>query len=411
MNNCVNLCKAAPAAPRSFQMKSNHKADKLALMSEIFFILPWGLVGGGLVVLVVLLLKRQPAAGQDTSDLADLRGQLAMLSQNNQQQQQAQIDQMAALSKRLEDSLAGMSQRMGQSLQDQTEKTHKNLNDLSARLAVIDAANAKISELTGQVTQLHNILANKTERGAFGEVQLENLVRNVLPPNAYDFQFQLSNGRRADCVLKLPNPPGDIIIDSKFPLEAWHQLQQAEDETARRAARKQLGADVLKHVRDIQDRYIIAGETAESACMFLPSEAVYAELHAHLPDIVEKSYSARVWIVSPTTMMATLNTVRAILRDARMREQTALIQKEIGVLITDIERLDKRVDNLDKHFDLAVRDVREIKTSTGKITSRGRRIEDYDVSDAPPEPVLPSQPDKLPAETDTAAPPEKDNSL
>ena len=411
MNNCVNLCKAAPAAPRSFQMKSNHKADKLALMSEIFFILPWGLVGGGLVVLVVLLLKRQPAAGQDTSDLADLRGQLAMLSQNNQQQQQAQIDQMAALSKRLEDSLAGMSQRMGQSLQDQTEKTHKNLNDLSARLAVIDAANAKISELTGQVTQLHNILANKTERGAFGEVQLENLVRNVLPPNAYDFQFQLSNGRRADCVLKLPNPPGDIIIDSKFPLEAWHQLQQAEDETARRAARKQLGADVLKHVRDIQDRYIIAGETAESACMFLPSEAVYAELHAHLPDIVEKSYSARVWIVSPTTMMATLNTVRAILRDARMREQTALIQKEIGVLITDIERLDKRVDNLDKHFDLAVRDVREIKTSTGKITSRGRRIEDYDVSDAPPEPVLPSQPDKLPAETDTAAPAEKDNSL
>ena len=168
---------------------------------------------------------------------------------------------------------------------------------------------------------------------------------------------------------------------------------------------------MLKHVRDIQDRYIIAGETAESACMFLPSEAVYAELHAHLPDIVEKSYSARVWIVSPTTMMATLNTVRAILRDARMREQTALIQKEIGVLITDIDRLDKRVDNLDKHFDLAVRDVREIKTSTGKITTRGRRIEDYDVSDTPPEPVLPSQPDKLPADTDNTAPAKTENSL
>ena len=411
MNNCVNLCKAAAATHRSFQMKSDHKADKLTPMAEILFILPWGLVGGGLVVLIVMLLRRPPAGRQDTSELADLRGQLAMLSQNNQQQQQAQIDQMAALSKRLEDSLAGMSQRMGQSLQDQTEKTHKNLNDLSARLAVIDAANAKISELTGQVTQLHNILANKTDRGAFGEVQLENLVRNVLPPNAYEFQFQLSNGRRADCVLKLPNPPGDIIIDSKFPLEAWHQLQGAEDEAARRAARKQLGADVLKHVRDIQDRYIIAGETAESACMFLPSEAVYAELHAHLPDIVEKSYSARVWIVSPTTMMATLNTVRAILRDARMREQTALIQKEIGVLITDIDRLDKRVDNLDKHFDLAVRDVREIKTSTGKITTRGRRIEDYDVSDTPPEPVLPSQPEKLPADTDNTAPAKTENSL
>ena len=370
-------------------------------MSDILLILPWGLVGVGLIVLILVLLRRGATAPSPTPELADLRGQLAMLSQTSQQQQQAQIDQMSALSKRLEDSLAGMSQRMGQSLQDQTEKTHKNLNDLSARLAVIDAANAKIAELTGQVTQLHNILANKTERGAFGEVQLENLVRNVLPPNAYDFQVQLSNGRRADCVLKLPNPPGDIIIDSKFPLEAWHQLQQAEDEGARRSARKQLGADVLKHVRDIQDRYIIAGETAESACLFLPSEAVYAELHANLPDIVEKSYAARVWIVSPTTMMATLNTVRAILRDARMREQTALIQKEIGVLITDIERLDKRVDNLDKHFDLAQRDVRDIKTSTGKITTRGRRIEDYDVSDTPPEPVLPSQADRLASDTGT----------
>lgn len=367
-------------------------------MSDILLILPWGLVGVGLILFLIFLLKRQPQASTDQPELSDLRGQLAILNQNSLQQQQAHIEQMSALSKRLEESLAGMSQRMGQSLQDQTEKTHKNLTDLSARLAVIDAANAKISELTGQVTQLHNILANKTDRGAFGEVQLENLVRNVLPPNAYEFQFQLSNGRRADCVLKLPNPPGDIIIDSKFPLEAWHQLQQAEDEAGRRAARKQLGADVLKHVRDIEERYIIAGETAESACMFLPSEAVYAELHAHLPDIVEKSYAARVWIVSPTTMMATLNTVRAILRDARMREQTALIQKEIGVLITDIERLDKRVDNLDKHFYLAQRDVREIKTSTGKITSRGKRIEDYDVTDSPPDPVLPTQTELLPAD-------------
>ena len=372
-------------------------------MTDILLILPWGLLGGCLVGFFFALAKRKTDVQTDAPELADLRGQLSMLSQTSQQQQQAQIEQMSALSKRLEESLAGMSQRMGQSLQQQTEKTHQNLTDLSARLAVIDAANAKISELTGQVTQLHNILANKTDRGAFGEVQLENLVRTVLPPNAYDFQVQLSNGKRADCVLKLPNPPGDIVIDSKFPLEAWHHLQQADDETARRAARKQLGADVLKHVRDIQERYIITGETAESACMFLPSEAVYAELHAHLPDIVEKSYSSRVWIVSPTTMMATLNTVRAVLRDARMREQTALIQKEIGVLITDIERLDKRVDNLDKHFDLAQRDVREIKTSTGKITSRGKRIEDYEVSETPPDAVLPAQADLLPDETDTKA--------
>ena len=372
-------------------------------MMDFFLFLPWGLLGGCVAGFFFVLAKRRTDVRAVAPELADLRGQLSMLSQTSQQQQQAQVEQMSALSKRLEESLAGMSQRMGQSLRQQTEKTHQNLTDLSARLAVIDAANAKISELTGQVTQLHNILANKTERGAFGEVQLENLVRNVLPPNAYDFQVQMSNGKRADCILKLPNPPGDIVIDSKFPLEAWHQLQRAEDEADRRAARKQMGADVLKHVRDIQERYIIAGETAESACMFLPSEAVYAELHAHLPEIVEKSYKARVWIVSPTTMMATLNTVRAVLRDARMREQTALIQKEIGVLIVDIERLDKRVDNLDKHFDLAQRDVQEIKTSTGKITSRGKRIEDYEVSDAPPDPVLPTQAELLPDDTDTGA--------
>ena len=382
-------------------MKRRHNAGRLSVMTDLLLILPWGLLGGCVVGFFFVLAKRRTDVQNPATELVDLRGQLSMLSQASQQQQQAQIEQMSALSKRLEESLAGMSQRMGQSLQQQTEKTHQNLTDLSARLAVIDAANAKISELTGQVTQLHNILANKTDRGAFGEVQLENLVRTVLPPNAYDFQVQLSNGKRADCVLKLPNPPGNIVIDSKFPLEAWHHLQQADDEAARRAARKQLGADVLKHVRDIQERYIITGETAESACMFLPSEAVYAELHAHLPDIVEKSYSARVWIVSPTTMMATLNTVRAVLRDARMREQTALIQKEIGVLITDIERLDKRVDNLDKHFDLAQRDVREIKTSTGKITSRGKRIEDYEVSETPPDAVLLAQADLLPDETDT----------
>jgi len=162
-------------------------------------------------------------------------------------------------------------------------------------------------------------------------------------------------------------------------------LQSAEDDAARKAARKQLGADVLRHVRDISDKYIIAGETSDSACLFLPSEAVYAELHANMLDIVEKSYAARVWIVSPTTMMATLNTVRAILRDARMQEQTAVIQKEIGVLVTDVKRLEDRVKKLDQHFTLAQRDIQEIQTSTGKITRRGQRIEDYDVDDNAPD--------------------------
>jgi DNA recombination protein RmuC len=373
-------------------------SQTLIIIIAIAILIALAAIGLGLFV----FLRQKPAGTETASlELSELRGQLTQLAQLSQQQQQGHVEQMASLSKRLEESLAGMSARMGNSLQEQTEKTHKNLSDLAARLAVIDAANAKIGELTGQVTQLHNILANKTDRGAFGEVQLENLVRNVLPPNAYEFQVQLSNGRRADCLLKLPNPPGDIIIDAKFPLEAWHQMQNAKDENGRKAARKQLGMDVLKHVKDIQERYIITGETAESACLFLPSEAVYAELHANMLDVVEKSYDARVWIVSPTTMMATLNTVRAILKDARMREQTALIQKEIGMLVGDVTRLDKRVDNLGKHFDLAQKDVQEIKTSTGKISNRGRRIEDYDVESDEVKNVVSSPQDLLSASQDT----------
>ena len=181
--------------------------------------------------------------------------------------------------------------------------------------------------------------------------------------------------------MRLPNPPGDIVIDAKFPLEAWQALQDAPDEVAKQAARKALGVAVKGHVKDISDKYILSGETAESACLFLPSEAVYAELHANMQSIIEDSYRARVWIVSPTTMMATLNTVRAILRDSRMREQTALIQNEIIKLIEDVVRLDKRVESLDKHFNQAIKDVSDIRTSTGKITKRGERIGEFDVID------------------------------
>ncbi len=336
-----------------------------------------------IIVLIVLVLKMRSAT-PDTApahEMLSLKGQLEQMTLQAGTQASAHADQMASLSKRLEESLATMNERMGRQLNLHSEKTHENLNKLSERLAVIDAANTQIEQLTGQVVQLHNILANKTDRGAFGEVQLENLVRNVLPPDAYEFQVQLSNGRRADCVLKLPNPPGDIVIDAKFPLEAWHRMQQASSDKDRLAERKQLGADILKHVKDIHEKYIIAGETSDSACLFLPSEAIYAELHAHMREIVDKSYTARVWIVSPTTMMATLNTVRAVLRDARMREQTALIQKEIGLLSDDVMRLGKRVENLDRHFGLAVKDIDDIKISTSKINSRGKRIRNFDVDD------------------------------
>ena len=341
------------------------------------------------------------AVSEDASDLgiAALKGQLDTLNQaavaNQSQMQEQMRRQEAELSKRLEEALASMGDRVSKSLASQTQSTHDNLKSLSERLAVIDAANQQITSLTTQVTSLQNILSNKTERGAFGEVQLENLVRTVLPPNAYDFQHQLSNNRRADCVLRLPNPPGDIMIDAKFPLEAWHKLQNATTENERNAAYKALGVAVKGHVRDIAEKYIIPGETAESACMFLPSEAVYAELHANLPQIIEESYRLRVWIVSPTTMMATLNTVRAILRDARMREQTALIQAEIIKLIDDVVRLDRRVEQLDKHFGHAQKDIVDIRTSTGKITKRGEKIGEFDVIEEAPSHPLGTKDDLL----------------
>ena len=332
-----------------------------------------------LIIALLFIISRKKSSNIQSVIIAELKGQLSQMVQASSQQQQNITSQLSEQSARMEQTLSNFRQQLGHSLQQQTQSTHDNLTKLSERLAVIDRANSQITELTGQVTQLHNILANKTERGAFGEVQLENLVRTVLPPNSYAFQVTLPNQKRADCILKLPNPPGDIVIDSKFPLDAWYNLQNSETKEQQIAARRQLAISVRGHVKDIQDKYIIAGSTAESACLFLPSEAVYAELHANLPDVIDASYKARVWIVSPTTMMATLNTVRAVLRDARLREQTAIIQSEMLKLIEDVSRLDARVENLNRHFSQVQKDISEIQTSTSRISKRSYRITELEV--------------------------------
>ena len=332
-----------------------------------------------LIIALLLMISRKKLSNIHSDSVAELKGQLSQMVQASSQQQQNITSQLSEQSARMEQTLSNFRQQLGHSLQQQTQSTHDNLTKLSERLAVIDRANSQITELTGQVTQLHNILANKTERGAFGEVQLENLVKTVLPPNSYAFQVTLPNQKRADCILKLPNPPGDIVIDSKFPLDAWYNLQNSETKEQKIAARRQLAISVRGHVKDIQDKYIIAGSTAESACLFLPSEAVYAELHANLPDVIDASYKARVWIVSPTTMMATLNTVRAVLRDARLREQTAIIQSEMLKLIEDVSRLDARVENLNRHFSQVQKDISEIQTSTSRISKRSYRITELEV--------------------------------
>ena len=332
-----------------------------------------------LIIVLLFMISRKKSSNIQSDSMAELKGQLSQMVQASSQQQQNITSQLSEQSARMEQTLSNFRQQLGNSLQQQTQSTHDNLTKLSERLAIIDRANTQITELTGQVTQLHNILANKTERGAFGEVQLENLVKTVLPPNSYAFQVTLPNQKRADCILKLPNPPGDIVIDSKFPLDAWYNLQNSETKEQQVAARRQLAISVRGHVKDIQDKYIIAGSTAESACLFLPSEAVYAELHANLPDVIDASYKARVWIVSPTTMMATLNTVRAVLRDARLREQTAIIQSEMLKLIEDVSRLDARVENLNRHFSQVQKDISEIQTSTSRISKRSYRITELEV--------------------------------
>ena len=258
-----------------------------------------------------------------------------------------------------------------------------SLGELKERLVRIDAAQKNIEELSSQVVGLQDILSNKQARGAFGEVQLTDLVKSIMPPNFYSFQATLSGGRRVDCLLNLPYPPGPIAIDAKFPLESYRLLVDAGSDRDKNQARKLLATDVLKHVSDISEKYIIPGETAESALLFLPSEAVYAELHANLPDVIERSWKSKVWVVSPTTLMATLNTIRAVLKDSQMREQAHVIQREIMILLQDIGRLDGRVGKLENHFRQAEDDLRQIRVSTEKITKRGNKIEEIELQGEP----------------------------
>ena len=275
-------------------------------------------------------------------------------------------------------SLSDMQEKVNEVLRGGSEKTTKSLTELEARLKAIDAAQENITKLSGDVLSLQDILSNKQTRGAFGEIQLRDIVSKALPSDSYTLQATLSNNRRADCLIHLPNPPGPIVIDAKFPLEAYEALRKADGERAMTEAARAFRTAVRKHISDISERYIIDGETADGALMFLPSEAVYAELHAGFPEVVREGFTARVWIVSPTTCMATLNTMRAILKDARMREQAGAIRKELSMLHGDVERLVARVGNLDRHFSQASKDIEEIKVSADKAGKRAVRLDRFD---------------------------------
>ena len=298
---------------------------------------------------------------------------------------EAQALSQTAMLQVMEQRLAEVQRHMGESLHGTATRTAHSLGELHQRLQTIDKAQANLEKLSGNVLTLQDILANKQTRGAFGEIQLHDIVLKALPSDSYTMQATLSNGRRADCLIHLPNPPGPIVIDSKFPLEAYEALRRAQTQADLDLAARMLRQAVRAHIRAISEKYILEGETADGALMFLPSEAVYAELHANYPDVIREGFAARVWIVSPTTCMATLNTMRAVLKDARMREQAGAIRKELAELYKDVERLGGRVENLDRHFGQAARDIQEIRISAEKAGRRARRLDNFDFEELAPE--------------------------
>ena len=348
------------------------------------------LAGAGFLFLLLLMAVR---ASMRTAKLAEpLAQQMGALGQRVQalgegqerlagglhHVSEAQAQAQTSMLQLMEQRLALVQQQMNENLHGSARRTAQSLGDLQQRLSAIDKAQDNITKLSGDVLSLQDILSNKQTRGAYGEIQLNDIVTKALPSDSYTLQATLSNGNRPDCLIHLPNPPGHIVIDSKFPLESYEALRKAKTERELNEAAKFLRSSIKKHIKDISSKYIIEGETADGALMFLPSEAVYAELHANFPELVRDGFAARVWIVSPTTCMATLNTMRAILKDARMREQAGAIRRELGLLFQDVERLGTRVENLDRHFGQAAKDLSEIKISSDKAGRRARRLDNFD---------------------------------
>lgn len=380
------------------------------------------LAGGGvLLLIVILLIMAVRAAGRSARMAAPLAQQMQILGGHVQQlgagQQQlrgglqtvsdtqahaqAQMIQTVEarlnhvqlqMQERLADNaaksaraMAEMQQRMSETLHGSSKRTTTSLTQLQERLASIDKAQDNITKLSGDVLSLQDILSNKQTRGNFGEIQLRDIVSKALPSDSYSWQATLSNGKRPDCLIHLPNPPGPIVIDSKFPLEAYEALRRASTEAETRQAAAQMRVAIRTHIKAISEKYVLDGETADGALMFLPSEAVYAELHANFPELVREGFAARVWIVSPTTCMATLNTMRAILKDARMREQAGAIRKTLKLLHRDVEIVVERVGKLHTHFGQARADLEGLGTAAERAGKRAARLDNFDFEELSPE--------------------------
>lgn len=356
-------------------------------------------VSGGAFALLLLLTavifswraqaSRKDEAIEAMRRTAELEYRLAELSGTLRGfAEQAQGTQLH-LARTLDERLDQVSHRLGISLNDQTERTSQSLSQLNERLAVIDTAQKNLTALSSEMITLKDILANKQARGAYGQGRMEAIVRDGLHSAAYSFQATLSNNTRPDCLIKLPDSDLRLVIDAKFPLEAFNALKQARGEPEVKAAEARLRADVQKHVKDISEKYLIAGETHESAIMFVPSESVYADLYERFEDVIQKAHRSRVIIASPNILMLLIQTMQAIFKDARMREQAGLIQLEVTRMLEDVSRIKERVGDLQRHFGMASADLEKLGVSADKVVKRGLRIESLDLAEQSSVPETP----------------------
>ncbi|WP_051631330.1 DNA recombination protein RmuC [Afifella pfennigii] len=335
-----------------------------------------------LAVLVLGARRGRRLAAEAGERAEEMRAEIAALlktqaEMSGRMQSMAEIfgSRQSELNKHLSERLDGIGHRLNQSVGEATKNTTDNLRRLHERLAVLDHAQKNISELAGQVTTLSNILGNKQSRGAFGQSRMEAIIADGLPKGAYLFQATLKSGARPDCLVTMPNEAPPLVIDAKFPLEGYHALKAAETPETAKAAQARFRTDLLKHIADIKERYLIPGETQDTAFMFVPSEAVFAEIHEHFEAVVQRAYRAKVVIVSPSLLMLSIQVVQALLRDARLREQAHVIQEEVMHLMVDLSRLDERVRKLATHFGQANKDIDQILISTDKLQKRGAKIE------------------------------------
>ena len=367
----------------------------LLYLGEFPVTLGWLMAGGlGLVGLLLLgMLVTSQRAGRDRAEeaeaalarssemerhLADLMRVQSEMTGRMQTMSEIFGSRTSDLARLVNERLDTTSQRVGQALQETRAKTDESLGKLHERLAVIDRAQSTMTLLSSEIVSLQSILSNKQTRGAFGQGRMEAIVADGLAPNGYSFQATLSNGYRPDCLVLMPNDAPSLVIDAKFPLESWQRIGEATTPDETKQAYAQFRGDIGVHVRAISEKYLIVGETQDTAFMFVPSESIFADIHERFEDIVQKAARARVVIVSPSLLMLSIQVIQALLRDVRMREQAHLIQKEVRDLLTDVGRLDERVQRLQTHFIQTNKDIGEILTSTGKVIKRSERIDAMD---------------------------------